>query len=147
MKCFHPSIKSLIWACLLRNILSTQPNSRSCFRNNCAVDAQYPLRGLGEASFWHGKRGSCGLKEAFQNCFLKREREERRKVKASVRLSATTGGGELITLFLPESREAAVKNFSKTCRVSSTLFVMFCSHYHFSLSGNSICPYYAKVTK
>lgn len=70
----------------------------------------------------------------------KREKEE------NIRWSDMTGLGKLITLFLPETLGAVAKNLNKTCCVSSPLFVMFCGHYHFSPSGNSICPYYAKVT-
>lgn len=86
-----------------------------------------------------------GLKKPFKTAFWKERKEEgrkeKRKMKESMRPSAMSGLHELITFFLPETLQAAVENFNKTCYV-----VMFSGHYHFSLSGNSICPYYAKVT-
>ena len=74
-----------------------------------------------------------------------KERKRERKGKGKHQ-SSMTGLGKLITLFLPEALGVAVKNLNKTCYVSSLLLVMFCGHHHFSPSGNSICPYCAKVT-
>lgn len=74
-----------------------------------------------------------------------KERKRERKGKGKHQ-SSMTGLGKLITLFLPETLGVVVKNLNKTCCVSSLLLVMFCGHHHFSPSGNSICPYCAKVT-
>lgn len=77
---------------------------------------------------------------------MERERGKGKK-KENIRQSDMTGLGKLITLFLSETLEAvAKKNLNKTSSVSSTPLVTVCGHYHFSPSGNSICPYYAKVT-
>lgn len=90
------------------------------------------------------------LKEHVRTAFWKRDKRRegkgKEKKKRSIRLSDMTGLGKLITLFLRETLGAVEKNLNKTCCVSSLLLVMFFGHYHFYPSGNSICPYYAKVT-
>ena len=86
------------------------------------------------------------LKKHVRTALWKRERKRERKGKGKGKHQSSVAGlGKLITLFLPETLGVVVKNLNKTCCVSSLLLVMFCGHHHFSPSGNSICPYCAKV--